>query len=194
MTGNKKPVCYIIAGPNGSGKTTFAMRHLLELTGCRNFINADMIAQGLAPLNPTKSQVTAGKMFLQTIHDNIDRREDFAFETTFSGRGYIKLLKNLRQGGWRIVLYFLWIPNADFSKIRVQERVEHGGHDIPTDAIYRRYTRIVQNLFSLYVPLCDEIFFYDNSESTPQLVFEQNESEQIVRNATIYNIIQEQYQ
>ena len=194
MTSNPKPVCYIIAGPNGSGKTTFAMRYLFELTGCRNFVNADMIAQGLSPLNPTKFQVTAGKMFLQAIRDNIDRREDFAFETTLSGRGHVKLLASLRENGWNIVLYFLWIPSADFSRDRVRERVEHGGHDIPTDAIYRRYARIMQNLFGLYIPLCDELFFYDNSNTVPQLIFEQNRSERIVRNETIYRAVKEQYQ
>ena len=82
-----------------------------------------MIAQGLSPLNPVKSRVTAGKLFLQTIHDNIGRYDNFAFETPFSGRGYAKLLKKLRQSGWQIVLYFLWIPSADFSRDRVQERV-----------------------------------------------------------------------
>jgi len=194
MTSNKKPVCYVIAGPNGSGKTTFAMRYLPKLTGCGNFVNADMIAQGLSPLNPTKSQVTAGKMFLQTIRDNIDRREDFAFETTLSGRGHVKLFADLRENGWNIVLYFLWIPSADFSRDRVRERVRHGGHDIPTDAIYRRYARIMQNLFGLYVPLCDELFFYDNSNFVPQLVFEQNKSGRIVRDETIHEIIKGRYQ
>ncbi len=195
MTNARKPVCYIIAGPNGAGKTTFAMRYLLELTGCNDFINADMIAHGLSPLNLTKSRITAGKLFLQAIHDNIDRREDFAFETTFSGRGHAKLLKTLRESGWQIVLYFLWIPSADFSRDRVRERVEHGGHDISIDAIYRRYTRVIQNLFGLYIPLCDKVFFYDNSNPTPELIYEQDESgRQTVRNETTYKTIMEQYQ
>jgi len=190
----QEPVCHVIAGPNGAGKTTFAMRHLPRLAGCENFINADMIAQGLSPLNPGKSQITAGKVFLREIELNRARQVDFAFETTLSGRSHVNLIKKLRKNRWRVILYFLWIPDAGFSRDRVLERVEHGGHDIPTDAIFRRYRRIMRNLFTLYIPLCDEVFFYDNSNSAPAIIFEQSGTERSIINETVYAEIMEAHQ
>ncbi len=175
MSGKNQPNCYIIGGPNGAGKTTFAMRHLPRITGCDNFVNADMIAQGLSPLNPEKAQWAAGRLFLNEIRKHITEKKDFAFETTLSGRGYVQVLKKLRAESWRIVLFFLWIPSAEFSKERVLERVEHGGHNIPDTAIARRYPRTIKNLFELYAPLCDELFFYDNSEPEPELIFEETQ-------------------
>lgn len=165
----ERPICYVIAGPNGAGKTTFALRYLKELTGCRNFINADLIADGLSPLDPSKAQMEAGRILLREIRSCVQRGEDFAFETTLSGKSYARLLKELRVEGWKIVLFYLWIPSARFSAARVRQRVESGGHDIPVDAIQRRYRRTVSNFLNVFVPLCDEVFCYDNSDSLPVL-------------------------
>jgi predicted ABC-type ATPase len=83
------------------------------------------------------------------------------------------------------------IPSAEFSKERVAERVEHGGHDIPDDAIIRRYPRTIKNLFELYAPLCDELFLYDNSDSEPKLIFEENHDGRRVLNSQVFKKIQE---
>ena len=174
MRKKQKPTCFIIAGPNGAGKTTFALRYLPQIAGCRNFANADLIAYGLSPLDSLSAQYEAGRIFLREIHANIDKRVDFAFETTLAGRSQINLLKKLRQDGWKIVLFFLWIPDADFSKSRVRERVENGGHDIPSDVIYRRFPRIMRNFLKTYISLCDKTICYDNSGPKPLPVFEQD--------------------
>jgi predicted ABC-type ATPase len=189
MKKKQKPTCFIIAGPNGAGKTTFALRYLPQIAGCRNFVNADLIAYGLTPFDSLSAQYEAGRLFLREIYANIDKRVDFAFETTLAGRSQISLLKKLRQDGWRIILFFLWIPDAVFSKNRVRERVKHGGHNIPEDAICRRYPRIMHNLVKIYIPLCDKIVCYDNSEAGPVLVFEQDENGQKVLNKDIYERI-----
>ncbi len=147
----KQPTCYVIAGPNGAGKTTFALRYLPEMTGCMNFINADLIADGLSPLDPTKVQMEAGKILLREIRSNVEKGEDFAFETTLSGRSYARLLKELRSKGWKTVLFYLWIPSARFSRARVLQRVEAGGHDIPAEAIARRYCRTVSNFLNFAI-------------------------------------------
>ncbi len=167
-----QPTCYVIAGPNGAGKTTFALRYLPELTGCRNFINADLIADGLSPLDPSKAQLEAGKVLLREIQMNTEQRVDFAFETTLSGRSYVRLIKGLRSQGWKVVLFYLWIPSAEFSRLRVQQRVESGGHDIPEEAIMRRYKRTIFNFLNVFTPLCNEVLCYDNSQLEPVLVFE----------------------
>lgn len=189
MTDKKKPTCYIIAGPNGAGKTTFALKYLPEIVGCRNFVNADLIAYGISPLDSVAIQYDAGKIFLNEIHKNIEKKVDFAFETTLAGRSHIDLLKKLKQDDWQIVLFFLWIPDADFSRDRVRQRVQEGGHNIPDDTIYRRYPRIMFNLINMYMSLCDKISCYDNSNPEPVLVFEQDENGDEILNKNIYQSI-----
>jgi predicted ABC-type ATPase len=189
MGKKRKPVCFIIAGPNGAGKTTFALRYLLEIAGCRNFVNADLIAYGISPFDSLSAQYEAGRIFLNEIYANIKKRVDFAFETTLAGRSHINLLKKLREDGWQIVLFFLWIPDAAFSKSRIRERVEHGGHNIPDDAIYRRFPRIMHNLIKIYTPLCDKVVFYDNSGPNPVRFFEQDKNGQEILNKNIYERI-----
>jgi predicted ABC-type ATPase len=189
MRKKTKPTCFIIAGPNGAGKTTFALRYLPQIAGCRNFVNADLIAYGLSPFDSLSAQYEAGRLFLREIYANIDKRVDFAFEATLAGRSHISLLKKLRQNGWRIVLFFLWIPDAAFSKSRVRERVAQGGHDIPDETIYRRYPLIMRNLIKIYIPLCDKVVCYDNSGTEPILIFGQDENGQKILNNDIYERI-----
>ena len=86
MSDSPLPTCWIIAGPNGAGKTTFALRYLPEIENCQNFINADLIAAGLAPLAPESQLVAASRLFLAEINARVQAREDFAFETTLAGR------------------------------------------------------------------------------------------------------------
>lgn len=189
MADNKKPVCYVIAGPNGAGKTTFALKYLPEIAGCQNYVNADLIAYGISPLDSVAVQFDAGRLFLNEIHKNIEKRTDFAFETTLAGRSYIKLLKKLREEDWQIVLFFLWIPDADFSRDRVRQRVQTGGHDIPDEAIYRRYPRIMYNFINTYIPLLDTVYCYNNSNPEPELILEQDANGHNIINRKIYQRI-----
>ncbi|MCF7817847.1 MAG: zeta toxin family protein [Kiritimatiellales bacterium] len=186
---NQQPTCYVIAGPNGAGKTTFALRYLPELTGCKNFINADLIAEGLSPLDPSRVQLEAGKILLREIQANVAKGEDFAFETTLSGRTYARLLKELHAKGWKIVMFYLWIPSAEFSRQRVKQRVADGGHDIPDDVIARRYCRTVSNFLNVFAPLCDEILCYDSSNPKPILTFERRKEKVTVVDKARYDEI-----
>ena len=185
----QKPTCFVIAGANGAGKTTFALRYLPQIAGCRNFVNADLIAYGLSPFDSLSAQYEAGRLFLREIYANINKRVDFAFETTLAGRSQISLMKKLRHDGWQIVLFFLWIPNAAFSKSRVRERVKQGGHNVPDNTIYRRFPRVMYNFINLYIPLCDKVICYDNSMPEHALVFEQDENGQKISNNDIYERI-----
>ena len=189
MRKRQKSTCFIISGPNGAGKTTFALRYLPQIAGCRNFVNFDLIAYGISPFESLSAQYKAGRLFLREIYSKINKRVDFAFETTLAGRSQISLLKKLRQDGWQVFLFFLWIPDAAFSKSRVRERVEHGGHDVPDDAICRRFPRIMHNLIKIYIPLCDKVVCYDNSRSKPVPVFEQAGKSRRVFNQDVYEKI-----
>ena len=74
----------IIAGPNGSGKTTFAEQFLPGEAGCPDFINADLIARGLSPFAPERVALQAGKIMLCQIARKVHRGESFAFDAQWS--------------------------------------------------------------------------------------------------------------
>ncbi|HHM04658.1 MAG TPA: hypothetical protein ENJ19_02815 [Gammaproteobacteria bacterium] len=180
------PVCTLIAGPNGAGKTTFALSFLPEVAGCRNFVNADMIAAGLSPLSPEREWLTASRLFLREIGQYIAAREDFAFETTLSGRTYLRLVRRLLADGWRVELYYLWLPSIEMSIERVAERVSHGGHDIPREAIVRRYPRSIFNLLNHYAPLCSATVCLDNSRENPEVIFVQDAEGRKIENSNLF--------
>ncbi len=167
------PNCWIIAGPNGAGKTTFALEYLLKLALCSRFINADLIAAGLAPLAPERELLTASRLFLREIGSAIAARYDFALETTLAGRSYLQLVRRLRADRWPVVLIYLALPNIAMSKQRVAERVTHGGHNIPTADIERRFPRSLANLLNVFCAEVDACQCFMNSGTFPELVFEQ---------------------
>lgn len=168
------PTCWIIAGPNGAGKTTFALEYLPSVAGCRRFINADLIAAGLSPLAPEQYLAAASRLFLREIEDCIAARQDFAFETTLAGRGYLKLIDRLQATGWRVELIYLALPSAEMSRLRVAERVAHGGHNIPDADVARRFPRSLHNLLNIFAPKANQTRCFMNSGATPELVFQQN--------------------
>ena len=98
MPASKKII--IIAGPNGAGKTTFAMEFLPNEADTLTFINADLIAAGLNPLQPESEAMRAGRLMLSMIDDRLRREESFAFETTLSGRGYARMIPKWREQGY----------------------------------------------------------------------------------------------
>jgi predicted ABC-type ATPase len=167
------PVCRIIAGPNGAGKTTFALKYLPQVAPGTAFVNADLIAAGLSPLAPEQQLFTASRLFLQQIEQHITAARDFAFETTLSGRGYLRLVQRLRSAGWRVELFYLALPNVELSQQRVAERVAHGGHSIAPADILRRFPRSLRNLLDVYAGAVDDAFCLLNSGPSPELVFVQ---------------------
>lgn len=173
------PVCYLIAGPNGAGKTTFALNYLPKIAQCENFVNADMIASGLSPLSPERERVAAARLFLKELKNYVLCKEDFAFETTLSGKGYLRLIRQLKRDGWNVVLIYLWLPSVTHSIQRVQERVLHGGHDIPEKDIRRRFPRSLQNLLENYPKHCDLTLCLDNSEQ-PSMIFTRDKNGLVV--------------
>lgn len=167
------PTCWIIAGPNGAGKTTFALEYLPQVAQCSRFVNANLIAAGLSPLAPDRERLAASRLFLGEIESCIAQREDFAFETTLAGRSYLKLIRRLRAEGWLVELIYLALPSMEMSKLRVAERVAHGGHNIPAADIERRFARSLGNLFNTFSTQVDARRCFMNSNATPELVFEQ---------------------
>jgi len=165
-----------LAGPNGAGKTTFANEFLPIEAECLNFINADLIAQGLSPFQPAKMAIAAGRLMLKQINECIRKNESFAFETTLSGKGYCTMIKSWKERGYEIIIYFLKLPSVEFSMERVRLRVDKGGHDIPEQDIRRRFDRSWRNFQTLYKPLADSWIVYDTSGDKPILIDESGDN------------------
>ena len=181
---------YIIAGPNGSGKTTFATMFLPDYAKCPNFVNADLIAKGLAPFEPRSAAIKAGKLVLQQIHDFAERGVDFAFETTLSGKAYVSLLSVLKAKGYTLHLFFLWLPSPELAIARIKDRVAEGGHNVPVEDVRRRFVRGINNFFKLYESLFDTWTLFDNSRAKPLLIAKRKNNHVELGNAGLFKMIQ----
>ena len=161
---------YIIAGPNGAGKTTFASQFLPKYAHCREFLNADLLAAGLSPFDPDTAAVAAGRVLLARMKQLIQEGKEFGFETTLAGKTYRTILRDMKTKGFKLHLFYLWLPSVDLAIARVAHRVQQGGHNIPEGAIRRRFDVGLGNLLNLYLPLFDSWLLFDNSTSHPRTI------------------------
>ena len=190
MKSKKAPNIYIAAGPNGVGKTTFMEEFLPNYADCLHFVNADLIAAGLSPFSPESAAIKAGKLVLEEIERHIDYGHDFAFETTLAGKSYVCLLKTVREKGYRIHLFFLWLQDVDLAIRRIEMRVKAGGHDVPTLDVKRRFYRGNYNFFHLYRTLLDFWMLFDNSGTVPQEVAFEKDGMLTVINVPLFKSIE----
>lgn len=185
----KEKNIYIIAGCNGAGKTTASFTILPEILDCKEFVNADEIAKGLSPFQPEKVAFEAGRIMLERIETLLKSNENFAFETTLSTKTYKQKLIQAKANGFKVKLLFFWLPTIEMAINRVAVRVSEGGHNIPTDVITRRYSRGIENLFKIYITLCDDWAVFDNSDETPELIAEGINSETIITKDESWNLL-----
>ena len=161
----------MIAGPNGAGKSTAAPRLLRGVLGVARFVNADTIARGLDAFEPERVAFAAGRVILNRLHELGADRTDFAFETTLASRTFAPWIRRLKRQGYRFHLVYLHLPSPEMAISRVADRVRLGGHNVPEETIRRRYQRGLHNFFSLYQPLADSWWLYDNSSGqVPELL------------------------
>jgi predicted ABC-type ATPase len=185
----------VIGGPNGAGKTTAAYDLLPQSLAIRQFVNADEIARGLSPFYPEGSAMAAGRIMLDRMHTLVEAGESFAFETTCASRGHGRVLRTVRELGYRVTLLFLWLlflwllflwllflwlPSPEAAVERVSRRVRQGGHRIPADVVHRRYWAGLRNMRDLYLPLADIALIYDNSDNGRVLIAARSPDEPLV--------------
>lgn len=176
---NKSLELFIIAGCNGSGKTTTAFKLLPDFLFLNEFINADEIARGLSPFNSNSVAIKAGRLMLERIDELIENKKSFAFETTLATRSFNHLIHEAKESGYSINLIYFWLQSEELAIERVKDRVSKGGHSIPIEIITRRYRRSLQNLFQIYLPIVDNWIFLDNSMKSPILVAEKEQIQNI---------------
>lgn len=152
------PVCNILAGANGSGKSSIYRE--LNLPG--QFINADVVARHLAPQNPALASVKAGRIVLEQLRHCISTGGDFVYETTLSSRQSIALMAQARAAGYEVGLVFVALRGVHLNVQRVAQRVALGGHDIPEPVIRRRYQKSFAQLPEA-LTIAHRSMIYDNS-------------------------------
>ncbi len=160
-----RPTVAIIAGPNGSGKTTFYRSHLAATLPI--FVNADEIARDKKLSNKHAADLAAEQR--QVL---LQEGKTFAFETVFSRTAYwLDFIFKALAAQYRVELYFLCTESPDLNIVRVETRVESGGHAVPADKVVKRYSGSVQTAL-LAKALVDELWLYDNSahRQSPALI------------------------
>lgn len=102
------PKLYVISGCNGAGKTTASYAVLPEMLECREFVNADEIAKGLSPFNPSRVSIEAGRLMRQRMDVLLSDNADFAFETTLATRYYARFIRMAQERGYFVSLLYFW--------------------------------------------------------------------------------------
>ncbi len=181
------PNVHIIAGPNGAGKTTFAREFLPNYADCLNFVNADLIAQGLSPFSPETAAFRAGRLMLEEIELSMSKEVDFGFETTLSGRSHLGIIRRLKEQAYQVYFFYLWVPSVELALARIRERVLRGGHDVPEAVVRRRFNRSITNFLTHYRPLADRWILFDNSAAALSIVASEEQGELRIFETKLYN-------
>ena len=187
---DQKPRIYILAGPNGVGKTTFACQFLAEYVHCTEFLNADLIAAGLSPFAPESQNARASELLLERMDALVEKRATFSFETTLAARSYRQRIIAWRERGFSVHLFFLWLPSAEMAIARVANRVRQGGHGLPEATIRQRYARGISNFQNLYRPVVDQWFCFDGSRLPPRLIAQSEGSSARVFDQSIWKLFE----
>jgi predicted ABC-type ATPase len=165
------PTFWLIAGPNGVGKTTYALKHLEAVSGSINFVNFDEIARGLSPLRPAAAESEAARVALARVHRFIETGATFSMETTLSGKTHIRLLERALRAGMTTRLLYFSAAAPEICLERIARRVAAGGHDVAEALVRRRFDRSLANL-PAYMALSDVWRIYEASGPRPMLGLE----------------------
>lgn len=166
-----RPQLWIVAGPNGVGKTTYAFRYIRAVSGSASFVNLDEIARGLSPLDPSGEQRRSARVALDLTRSLIAERRSFSLETPLSGRTHLLTIAAARKAGFLVNLLFFLVASPEVSLARIARRVSEGGHDVAEADVRRRFARAIANLPG-YIGEVDHWRVFDNATLKPHVVAE----------------------
>jgi predicted ABC-type ATPase len=171
MNETELPTLWLIGGADGVGKTTYAISRIVTMSGTRNFVNVDLIREGLSPLNPSGQQTRAAQYALDMARDLIAQQQSFSLETTLSGKTHLRLVALAKAHSMAVKLLYFFVDTPEQCLERVARRVSEGGHDVPEAHLRRRFARSLDNL-ALYARQCDFWRIYDANGRQPMTLAE----------------------
>lgn len=160
---NRIKQLWLLAGGNGSGKSTF-YRLFLEPRGIK-FINADLIAKTMVPDKPEGASYKAARMAERLRSSMLDHGLSFCFETVFSHVSKIDFVAKAKALGYEVILVYIHLDSPELNEARVHQRVSEGGHDVPAEKILSRLPRTYENIRKV-LPLVDSVRLLDNSSQS----------------------------
>ena len=168
---SRLPTLWLVAGPNGVGKTTYAFRHIRAVSGTVHFVNLDEIARGLSPLDPQAARTAGARVALDRTRSMIAARQSFTIETTLAGRTHLRTIDASKEAGYSVNLLFFTVCSVDTCLARVARRVSEGGHDVTEQDVRRRFVRGLEML-TRYVDNVDLWRVFDNNGPRPTVAAE----------------------
>jgi predicted ABC-type ATPase len=171
---NKRPTLIVVAGPNGSGKTSLTTKVLQHrwIDGC-TYINPDNIARDLfGGWNSPSAIVEAAKYAEAERERCLKEGQSLAFESVLSASDKIDFIQRAKDAGYFIRLFFVGTDHPSINAARVTQRVMEGGHDVPIPKIISRYSKSIANCAAA-AAFADRAYIYDNSLNgeEPKLLF-----------------------
>jgi predicted ABC-type ATPase len=176
-------IFWLIAGPNGVGKSTYAFRNLRAVAHTIHFVNLDEIARGLSPLEPQAAERDAARVALERCRAFMATRTSFAMETTLAGRTHFHLVDEAHAAGMQVNLQYFTVPSAEICLERIARRVAEGGHDVPRDVVLRRFDRSLGHVVEM-TRKCDLWRIFEASTLPPKLALEGRFAERVFSDGT----------
>lgn len=171
---DRKPTLCVVAGPNGSGKTTTTVQLLNnEWAADSLYINPDNIAQELfGDWNAPDAVMKAAEYATKLRYECLEQKRDFVFETVFSSAEKLEFLQKAKEAGFFIRLFYVCTSDPAINVTRITQRYLNGGHEVPISKVISRYYKSLLNATKA-ISFVDRAYVYDNSvdNQLPSLLY-----------------------
>ncbi|MBR3091525.1 MAG: zeta toxin family protein [Bacteroidaceae bacterium] len=173
MTERRPSLC-LVAGPNGSGKTTTTLQLLNDEWAADSiYINPDNIAQEtFGDWNSPEAVRLAAEQATRMRYECLKQRQNFVFETVFSSPEKLEFLQQAKTEGFFIRLFYVCTSDPAINVARITQRYLNGGHEVPISKVISRYYKSLINAAKA-ISFVDRAYIYDNSvdNQLPRLLF-----------------------